>query len=247
MARLERISPSRPVRPASFGHLQHAPGEFLPRHVHEAGFATIVLSGSYIEAGDRGRHRAYPGDVLLHWSFEFHLDRVDPGGAEVLVIPVTSERFTHDIGQVADPDELVKVVESAPEQAESILLRRLLPKTANALDWPDVLARALRQDPSLPLRRWASDHGLATGSVSRGFAQVYGVSPASFRLQQRTHRAIRSILASDAQLATIAQNCGFADQAHMARSVRRATGISATCLRAQRHPIDRRLAENHSG
>jgi len=239
MACLERISPSRWVRPASFGRLKHAPGEFLPRHVHEVGFVTLVLSGRYVEAGDTGRHRAGPGDVLLHRSFESHLDRIDRGGAEVLLIPITSDGFTHDIGHVSDPDAIVRIVESAPEQAESALLRRLLPKKVDALDWPDVLARALRQDPSLRLCRWATEHGLATGSVSRGFAQVFGLSPASFRLQQRTHRAIRSILAADGPLATIAQDCGFADQAHMARSVRRATGISASALRVLGRPRDR--------
>ncbi|HEY6458297.1 MAG TPA: AraC family transcriptional regulator [Steroidobacteraceae bacterium] len=188
------------------------------------------MRGGYVEAGDTGRYRANPGDVLLHRSFEFHLNRFDRGGAEVLVIPVTSEEFTYNIGRIAEPDAIVRLVESAPEQGELVLLRRLLSKTVNALDWPDVLAGTLRQDPSLQLGRWAAEHGLAIGSVSRRFAQVYGVSPATYRLQQRTHRAIRSILAANAPLVTIAQDCGFADQAHMARSVRRATEISASCL-----------------
>lgn len=234
MTRLERISPSRRVRPASCGRLRHQPGEFLPRHLHEVGFATVVLRGCYVEAGDTGRHRAHPGDVLLHRSFEFHLDRFDHGGAEVLVVPIAFEGFTHDIGEITDPDAIVRLVESTPEHTEAVLLSQLRPKMVDALEWPDLLARNLREDPSLCLGHWASKHGLAAGSVSRGFAQIYGVSPATFRLQQRTHRAIRSILAGRMALTAIAQDCGFADHAHMARSVQRVAGISASKLRAHR-------------
>ena len=123
--------------------MRHGAGEFLPRHVHAAGFATIVLSGGYLEAGDT----------------------------------------------------------------------------------------AVRENPALNLSEWARGQGLSPGSVSRGFGLAYGVTPASYRLWQRTHCAVRAILGSDAPLTTIAQSCGFADQAHMTRAVRRATALSPGALR----------------
>ncbi|MGH7124470.1 MAG: helix-turn-helix transcriptional regulator, partial [Stellaceae bacterium] len=107
------------------------------------------------------------------------------------------------------------------------------PKPVALPDWPDILAHDLSKDPALSLREWADRHGLSAGSVSRGFGQVYGVTPATYRLLQRTHRAIRAILGSQTPLAALAQNCGFADQAHLARSVHRATGLTPRALRAR--------------
>jgi anti-sigma factor ChrR (cupin superfamily) len=40
-------------------------GIVLPRHRHAAGYATVVLAGSFEEASFAGRFVAVPGDVLL--------------------------------------------------------------------------------------------------------------------------------------------------------------------------------------
>jgi AraC-like DNA-binding protein len=233
MRRLERTSHDLCVRSASGGRRRHAPRDFLPRHVHEVAFATIVLTGGYVEAGDTGRHRAVPGDVVLHAPYEWHLDRVDFVATEVLVVPLTCGGIDFACGRIADPDSLVRIVESDSAAAEPALFEQLKSRNEPPLDWPDDLARALRDDPSLSLRGWAGEHGLSVGSLSRGFVQVYGVSPASYRLLQRTHRAIRAILKTEMPLSAIAQNAGFADQAHMSRAVQRATALSPRVLRAR--------------
>lgn len=237
MQRLERTSRHRWVRPPPQGRERHAAGEFLPRHVHEVGFATIVLAGGYVEAGDTGRHRAGPGDALIHRPYEFHLDRFDRGDTQLLVVPVNADGFTCAAGRLADVDAIVRVVEADPAAAEEVLREQLEPKPVALPDWPDILARDLNDDPALSLSEWADRHGLSAGSVSRGFGQVYGVTPATYRLLQRTHHAIRGILGTDTPLATVAQNCGFADQAHMVRSIREATGLSPRALRAHGRPV----------
>ena len=233
MTGLERNSLRRWVRRASRGRECHCAGDFLPRHVHEEAFATIVLTGGYVEAGDTGRHRAEPGDALIHGPYEFHLDHFDRGSTEVLVVPVAADRFPCAAGRIPDLDALVRVLEEDPGAAEEALREQIEPKEVNLPDWPDILAHDLSHDPSLSLGEWADRHGLSAGSVSRGFGQVYGVTPATYRLLQRTHRAIRAILGSETPLAALAQDCGFADQAHMVRSVHRATGLSPRTLRAR--------------
>jgi AraC-like DNA-binding protein len=60
---------------------------------------------------------------------------------------------------------------------------------------------------------------LHLGSVSRGFRQVFGVAPVSFRLVQRTRRALEAAQRTCEPLCDIAVRCGFADQAHMSRAV----------------------------
>ena len=236
---LERNSHCRWVRPPSQGRERHGAGDYLPRHVHEDAFATVVLTGGYVEAGDTGRHRAEPGDALIHGPYEFHLDHFDRGSTEVLVVPVEAGRFSCTAGRLPDLDAIVHLLEDDPAAAEEAIREQIEPKPLALPDWPDILAHDLSNDPALSLSEWADRHRLSAGSVSRGFGQVYGVTPAAYRLLQRTHRAIRAILGSEAPLAALAQNCGFADQAHMVRSVRRATGLAPHALRARgrvRHP-----------
>ena len=74
--------------------MRHAPRESLPRHLHDHAFAAVVLSGGYVEAGDTGRHWMEAGDVLLHQSWESHLDRFDGRGAEVLVLAPSTRSTT---------------------------------------------------------------------------------------------------------------------------------------------------------
>ena len=235
MPGLERNSHCRRVHPPSQGRERHGAGDFLPRHVHEEAFATIVLSGGYVEAGDTGRHRAEPGDALIHGPYEFHLDHFDRGSTEVLVVPVEAGGFSCAAGRLSDLDAIVRILEHDPAAAEEAIRGQLEPKPVSLPDWPDILAHDLSRDPALSLGEWADRHRLSAGSVSRGFGQVYGVTPAAYRLLQRTHRAIRAILGSEAPLAALAQNCGFADQAHMVRSVRHATGLTPRALRARGH------------
>jgi AraC-like DNA-binding protein len=69
------------------------------------------------------------------------------------------------------------------------------------------------------------------GSVSRGFRQQFGLTPAGFRCAARAQHAVRAVAGSQAPLAEIALDAGFADQAHMGNAVRRLTGLSPTALR----------------
>jgi AraC-like DNA-binding protein len=98
-------------------------------------------------------------------------------------------------------------------------------------DWPDLLAHALRCDPGLSIKRWADRHGLASGTVSRGFGQAYGTSPARFRLESRAREACRAVTATAEPCAMIAADLGFADQAHMSRAVKQLSGLPPAQLR----------------
>lgn len=230
MADLER--PSRPgLREAEPGRTRHAPREQLTRHLHEHAFAAVVLSGGYVEAGDTGRHWMEPGDVLLHQAWEGHLDRFGGRGAEVLVLDIADTDAERLCGRVADADVIARLAETDRAEAAWRMLADLSPKPPASVDWPDELARALNEDPALCLGAWASERGLHAGSVSRGFRQVFGVTPAGYRLVQRTRRAIAALRRSPESLSFVAQDCGFADQAHMSRAIQRLAGTTPTALR----------------
>ena len=72
--------------------------------------------------------------------------------------------------------------------------------------------------------QWARSNDLAPATVSRGFSKVFDVTPAEFRLEARTRRALAMIAANATSLAMIAVTTGFADQAHMTRAIRGLTG-----------------------
>ena len=199
--------------------------------MHDHGFAAVVLSGGYVEAGDTGQHRMEAGDVLFHQAWESHLDRFDGRGAQVLVLPIADRDIGPLTGRIDDPDEIVRLAELSPESAAQRLLADLLPKTPVAADWPDLLAQAMRADPSLSLGAWATQWGLHVGSLSRGFRQVFGTTPVGYRLTQRTRRAIDAVLQSETPFSLIAQDCGFADQAHMSRAIGRLVRTTPAGLR----------------
>lgn len=219
-------------RAAPPGRMRHRGGETLHRHLHEGAFAAIVLGGGYVEAGDTGRHRVTAGDVIIHRPFERHLDRFDPRGAEVLVLPLPTRWRGPVRGRVADPDAIAALAERDPIAAHHQLDRAIIAHTPTSADWPDQLAADLLDLPDLSLARWAERRGLHPASLSRGFGQQFEITPAQFRLIARTHRAIRRVIGSAAALSAVAAAEGFADQAHMTRSIARLTGRSPRALRA---------------
>ena len=98
-------------------------------------------------------------------------------------------------------------------------------------DWPDLLAQELASQRVASLADWSDAHGLHTTSVSRGFRLAYGVSPKRFRLEQMAARAARRIRDTAEGLGQIAAGCGFADQAHMTRTIGRLFAVSPLELR----------------
>lgn len=187
----------------------------------------MILAGRYVEAGDSGLHRVDAGHVLLHAPHEWHLDRVGRNGAEVLVLPLPEAWTGASHARVEDPGALARLAESDMPEAAAQLLAQLQPMVADDLpDWPEQLASALLLDPALSIAGWARRHQLHPGSVSRGFRQVFEISPKAFRLHARTHLAMRLRREGARTASAIAHECGFADQAHLCRSIATVTGSS---------------------
>ena len=160
-------------------------GGRMERHRHRRPYAAVVLAGGYVEAGDRGRFRARPGQVLIHGPWESHMDAVARTGATVLNLPLAAE-VDFGAGTVADPDAVVRAAERDLIEAGDLLFETMQPLAATPVDWPEILAEALRRDPDTALEAWAEAAGLAPATVSRGFRQAFGASPRRYRADRVT-------------------------------------------------------------
>ncbi len=72
---------------------------------------------------------------------------------------------------------------------------------------------------------------LSTSYFSAAFKTSFGLSPHSYIVAQRVERAKHLMLSTDAPLCEIALDCGLADQAHLSRIFRRATGTTPSAWR----------------
>jgi AraC-like DNA-binding protein len=205
------------------GHDSWAAHASIPRHRHAHAYAAVLLEGTYEECGSFGRHRVRPGQVLLHRAFDAHLNRFTRHGARILNMRL-DQAPGFPLGEVADVDRLAHTANTDPLAARRMLTEQLRPIERAAADWPDLLAQDLLSDPGLSLGAWALRHGLAPATVSRGFAQVFCITPAAYRAEARAHRALALLAADTGSLAEVADSAGFADQAHMTRAVGALTG-----------------------
>ena len=85
-------------------------------------------------------------------------------------------------------------------------------------------------ETSTPIAAVARAAGVHRVHFSRAFAQAFGLPPSAYRRRMRALRssvdALNGRLAADS-----AYDAGFADQSHMAREIRRVTGLSYSRLR----------------
>jgi len=207
--------------------LQRISASSFAHHRHDDAYAAVVLAGAYEEAGDHGRFQVAAGDVLLHDRFEAHLDRFSASGAVVLNLRLPAgSSFAPGVAKIVDPDLIELTAQKDQTSALELLLRTIQAKATTYADWPDELAATLIDNPSLRLYRWAEDKALKPWTLSRGFAQVFGVAPEVFRARARARQAWRLIRTTHWPLTQIAYHLGFADQSHMARSVKQLTGLS---------------------
>lgn len=206
-------------------------GEAPARHLHDDSYASVILSGSFVEAGFAGRVNVQPGDVLLHGRFDCHANSSTCTRSVTILRLPWREDWLDGHFRVSDPDFLVRLAEKDPREAMSALAATIQPTHSASHHWTEHLATDLRTKTSLSLRRWALSFGMRPEALSRGFQREFGVSPKQYRLEVRARSAWREVLRSPRTLTTIAYDLGFSDLSHLSRSVRLLTGHSPSAWR----------------
>ncbi|MEA3142440.1 MAG: hypothetical protein QOK23_4609 [Gammaproteobacteria bacterium] len=216
----------------SFGLETFPRGEAPARHVHFDSYASVVLSGSFVEAGFAGRVNVQPGDVLLHGRFDCHANSSTCARSVTILSLPWRDHWVEGHFHVCDPDLLVRLAETDLRESMSALAAAFQPARSASHHWTELLASDLRTTAYLSLRRWARSFDMRPEALSRGFHREFGVSPKQYRLEARARSAWREVLRSPRPLTTIAYDLGFSDLAHLSRSVRLLTGYSPSAWRS---------------
>jgi AraC family transcriptional regulator len=177
-------------------------------------------------------------------SIELDAARLDAYGKDLLprlTLTHRREPLFLDLG-LAVAQELRRTDEASALALESLgleLLARLV-RIGAAGDGeaaPPWLARTRRaiedrfRDASVRVGELAALEGVHPVHLARVFRRRYGLSPGDYVRRLRLEWARRLVTEGREPLASIALDCGFADQSHLARAFRRRFGVAPGRLR----------------
>ncbi|HZH44860.1 MAG TPA: helix-turn-helix domain-containing protein [Lysobacter sp.] len=211
---------------------RHARQTSLPTHRHLHAYAALVVDGSHVEAGIEGPHGCEPGTLILHPPFHVHGNRFGRTGARVVNLPWPAlPPGRSRVLRVPHLGEALAVFRRAPERLPELVAecRDVAERGVALPDWQAALVAELVGGDE-EIGTIARRLGVSPAHAARAVAASHGMSPQRLRAEARWQRAL-CLLADDAALAEVAARAGFADQSHLTRACRRATGLTPTSLR----------------
>jgi AraC family transcriptional regulator len=231
----------------------YAPDTIVPAHAHARPYFCYVSAGGFREVGVGGAYLASRGTLVFHPAAETHSDEFGAAGARCFNIEVGGDvRVTRDPGVIRGravryAAELYREMR-AWDAASAVVAegltaalaarvgfdaaseRRTAPRASSDLSRA---AERLRADPCNPpsLASLALDAGLGSLTFARSFRRQYGCGVGAFVRAERVERAKRALAESTRAVSAIAAELGFADQAHLTRVFRDATGWTPAAFR----------------
>ena len=212
----------------------------LRHHRHGCSFATIVLSGVYVEVRDAVPEVCRSGSVVVHDAAEEHADRF-ADDTLCLNVEFPQEIGVPDPGIVALDNPLVRgaveaVIRSfysrsheltaAVKHLQTILSNR---RSETLPDRPRWLRRVIEEfawAQPVPFREAATLAGVHETHFSRAFRRHVSMTANEYRARARIHLASKLLLTTTAPLARVALSAGFSDQSHLTRVFSRTLGLS---------------------
>ena len=231
----------------------YAPGTLVPSHAHAHPYFCYVSAGGFAELGEAGSYVASRGTLVFHPAAETHSDEFGGAGGRCFNIEVGG-----DVDLVRDPGVVrgaavryaaelyreMRVWDAASAVVAEGLTSALLARDDFDASRAETAPRRARGDiaragerlradacnpPSLALL--AAEAGLSTLSFARAFRRQFGCGVGAYLRAERVEMAKRALADSSCTVSTIAADLGFADQAHLTRVFRDATGWTPAAFR----------------
>ena len=229
-----------------------SPGSKLTTHKHERAHLLIVFAGEVFDENADEAHRVGPGELLVRPAGITHTNYVGDDGAHLISVdlaPSLTDSFAPLYGTSWDSARLTfPMLRQLPEQIRYELAtpdpisRRLLPPLIEQLlgigaritgtgGRPEWLRRAVAMLETSYAEHLATEDvarfaGVSLSRLSHGFREHTGRSLGDYLRELRIAAASRALRESDDSIATIAMQCGFADQAHLTRTFRELRGMT---------------------
>ncbi|MEM7199241.1 MAG: AraC family transcriptional regulator [Planctomycetota bacterium] len=233
---------------------EHPTGVFLPRHDHEEGNFTLILSGGNRETVQGRDHDCGPGTLLVKPGDAHHENRYGDRPTRSFVAAWLDNR------QSAAAPRGIRFRERglAVDAAWRMYAEFLNPSVDAALIYEGLLWEVLTESPSttrrqppswlrqvhnrvveeyrrgLSLQTLAREASVNPEHLSRAFRAYYGIQLGHYVQRLRTEWVANALRSSPRSLAQIAQEAGFCDQSHLNRVFGRAVGISPGRFRRER-------------
>jgi AraC family transcriptional regulator len=228
----------------------------IPWHRHSIVHCTYVLSGTYYEIATNSVRVAQCGDLVFHPPNEVHSDIIGPEGARCVNVELragnaitpalqaanqrmpefskvlqqqtrsrsrsrSSEHVCQAIG-ASKPAEIALELSRQVVQLMWATVRQSLPKWLN-----DCLEELAKQVPERPtLMDLANRVNRHPTHVVRAFRAYLGQTPGHYVRATRIELACDRLTHESLDLAELALESGFCDQAHFCRVFRAITGIT---------------------
>jgi AraC family transcriptional regulator len=236
---------------------EYAPGTVVPSHAHAHPYFCYVSAGGFEEVGEAGSYVATPGTLVFHPASETHSDEFGGAGGRCFNIEVGGGvDLVRDPGVVRGAGvryaaELYREMRTW-DAASALVAEGLTSALIARVDFDasrdasrtepaprrrrgDIMraVERLRADPCNPpsLAQLAAESGLSALSFARAFRRQFGCGVGAYVRAERVEMAKRALAESSSAVSTIAADLGFADQAHLTRVFRDATGWTPAAFR----------------
>jgi AraC-like DNA-binding protein len=233
------------VARTSVGLAIHPPRTVCSWHNHERPLLTLILAGGLDERIGASRLRCTSLMTIYRPPRVDHTIKVGPTGAVTLqVLPARECSESLDV-------EHPFIEQGGALVASLLAMARLVMGTGETEVGGPMVDQCLRQvrrtagmshseasrtaarllQRGLTVRETARRMGISPATLWRLFHSRVGVSPGRWQSRWLVSRAARQLTDTDERIAVIARDCGFADQSHFGRCVRRETGMTPRQIR----------------
>lgn len=243
----------------SFSESVYPAGTQIMQHVHPRPYFSMLLHGGYRETYSGGVRECGPSTAVLHPPGEIHSDQFLGTGGRIFRFEIIGDEadscFARQIRAMAElRNGRVRCLAArlywesrsrdcfSPLAAEALALEIISEATRNAFtgekcgtpSWLRQAVELLHETlpDNLTVESIANEVGVHPVHLARVFRQRYGCSIGEYARNWRVEIASRQLATSTSPIAEIAVAAGFADQSHLCRTFKAASGLTPKEFRA---------------